>query len=73
LLQQTQASKKLMTLIIITAILNVAEYMTVILVARKDKLNLAMGVGVGSCIHVVLHVIPLLVLFAWGVDSGLVG
>lgn len=44
---------------------NAAEHVTAVTVAGKDKLDLSMGVAVGSSIQIALFVIPLLVLIGW--------
>lgn len=49
-----------------------AEYITVVTVAVKEKLDLAIAVSVGSSIQIALCVTPLTVLAAWILDKGLV-
>ncbi|KLO13483.1 calcium/proton exchanger [Schizopora paradoxa] len=44
---------------------NAAEHVTAVAVAVKDKLNLSIGVAVGSSIQIALFVIPLMVVIAW--------
>ena len=52
---------------------NAAEHMTAVSVAKKDKMDLSIGIAVGSSIQIALLVAPLMVLFGWmlGVDMGL--
>ena len=64
-------SKEFLMLIIIPIISNAAEHTTAVVVARKGKFDLALGVAVGSCIQIALFVIPVLVLSAWGVGKPL--
>jgi Ca2+:H+ antiporter len=64
-------SKEFIMLIVIPVISNAAEHMTAVVVARKGKFDLAMSVAVGSCIQIVLFVVPLLVMVAWGMGKPL--
>jgi Ca2+:H+ antiporter len=43
---------------------NAAEHVTAVTVAVKDKLDLSIGVAVGSSIQIALFVIPLLVIIS---------
>jgi len=58
-------------LILLPIVGNAAEHVTAVTVAYKDKLDLAIGVAVGSSIQIALFVIPLLVIIAWGLDKPL--
>jgi hypothetical protein len=42
-----------------------------VVVAVKNKVDLAMGVAVGSSIQIALFVIPLLILLAWAIGQPL--
>jgi len=48
-----------------------AEHLTAASVSVKDKLDLSMGVAVGSSIQITLFVIPLLVILGWIMDKPL--
>lgn len=50
---------------------NAAEHVTAVTVAGKDKLDLSMGVAIGSSIQIALFVIPLLVVIGWWADKPL--
>lgn len=44
---------------------NAAEHATAVTVAIKDKMDLAIGVAVGSSMQIALLVIPLIVVIGW--------
>ncbi|KAF8738107.1 hypothetical protein AX14_011867 [Amanita brunnescens Koide BX004] len=44
---------------------NAAEHVTAVTVSVKDKLNLSLGVAVGSSIQIALFVIPFIVVLGW--------
>ncbi len=52
---------------------NAAEHFTAVLVAGKDKMDLAIGIAIGSSVQIALLVAPVMVLVAWvaGVDLSL--
>ncbi|KAJ4324570.1 hypothetical protein N0V84_003849 [Fusarium piperis] len=58
-------SEAMIGLIILPIVGNIAEYVTVVTVATKNKLDLAISVAVGSAIQIALCVAPLTVLIAW--------
>merc|ERR1711862_328497 len=41
------------------------EHITAVTVARKDKMDLALGIAVGSCAQIALFVMPVVVLIGW--------
>ena len=49
---------------------NAAEHFSAVLVAGKDKMDLALGIAIGSSVQIAVFVAPLMVIFAWvmGVD-----
>lgn len=51
--------------IIVGVVGNAAEHSTAILVARKNKMDLSIGIAVGSSIQIALFVAPLLVLASY--------
>ncbi|KAL8382661.1 hypothetical protein RB595_006441 [Gaeumannomyces hyphopodioides] len=59
-------SKEFLGLILLPIVGNAAEHATAVSVAIKDKLDLAIGVAVGSSMQVALFLIPLLVMIGWG-------
>lgn len=44
---------------------NAAEHATAVTVACKDKMDLAIGVAVGSSMQIALLVLPLVVVIGW--------
>lgn len=66
-------SKTFIGLILLPIVGNAAEHVTAIVVALKDKMDLAMGVAIGSSMQIALLVTPSLVLLGWaiGVDMTL--
>lgn len=53
-------------LVLLPIVGNAAEHATAVTVAIKDKMDLAIGVAVGSSMQIALFVIPLLVIIGWG-------
>ena len=64
----TGLSKTFIGLSIIPIVGNAAEHVTAVFVAMKDKMDLALGVAVGSSLQVALFVTPFLVLLGWAMD-----
>ncbi|KUI55730.1 Vacuolar calcium ion transporter [Cytospora mali] len=62
-------SKNFIGLILIPIVGNAAEHVTACVVAIKDKMDLAMGVAVGSSVQIALLVTPFLVLLGWVMDK----
>ena len=54
--------------ILIPIVGNAAEHATAVVMAYKDKMEIAMGVAVGSSVQVAVFVIPFMVVVAWGAD-----
>jgi len=65
LTQANGISQEWVGLILLPICGNAAEHVTAVTVAGKDKLDLSMGVAIGSSIQIALFVIPLLVLIGW--------
>ncbi|KAK6600044.1 Vacuolar calcium ion transporter 1 [Botrytis cinerea] len=58
-------SEEFVGLILLPIVGNAAEHATAVTVACKDKMDLAIGVAVGSSMQVALFLIPLLVVIGW--------
>ncbi|KAG6010101.1 hypothetical protein E4U21_000135 [Claviceps maximensis] len=56
-------------LILLPIVGNAAEHATAVTVAIKDKMDLAIGVAVGSSMQVALFLIPLLVIIGWAMGN----
>ncbi|KAK1992826.1 calcium/proton exchanger [Colletotrichum falcatum] len=55
-------------LIILPIVGNAAEHVTAVTVAMKNKMDLAIGVAVGSSIQIALFITPLVVIIGWALD-----
>ncbi|KAK7427232.1 hypothetical protein QQZ08_006345 [Neonectria magnoliae] len=64
-------SESVIGLIILPVVGNIAEYVTVVTVAARNKLDLAIAVAVGSAIQIALCVTPLTVLAGWALQRKL--
>lgn len=58
-------SQAFIALIILPIVGNAAEHVTAVTVAAKNKMDLAIGVAVGSSIQIAIFVTPLVVLLGW--------
>eukprot|EP00735_Rhodelphis_limneticus_P010943 TRINITY_DN394_c0_g1::TRINITY_DN394_c0_g1_i1::g.7558::m.7558 TRINITY_DN394_c0_g1::TRINITY_DN394_c0_g1_i1::g.7558 ORF type:complete len:454 (+),score=95.08,sp/Q99385/VCX1_YEAST/45.69/5e-97,Na_Ca_ex/PF01699.19/99,Na_Ca_ex/PF01699.19/9.4e-20,Na_Ca_ex/PF01699.19/1.4e-24,SBF/PF01758.11/5.5e+03,SBF/PF01758.11/1.1e+03,SBF/PF01758.11/0.3,SBF/PF01758.11/2.7e+03 TRINITY_DN394_c0_g1_i1:61-1362(+) len=63
--QQWNLSEMFIGLILLPIVGNAAEHATAVTVAMKGKMDLSIGVALGSSIQIALFVIPLLVIVAW--------
>jgi Ca2+:H+ antiporter len=66
--ETAQISKIFVGLILIPIIGNAAEHTTAVVVAYKNKMELAIAVALGSCLQIALFVTPFLVLLGWIID-----
>jgi Ca2+:H+ antiporter len=62
-------SEEFVGLILLPIVGNAAEHATAVTVAIKDKMDLAIGVAVGSSMQVALFLIPLVVVIGWGMGK----
>jgi Ca2+:H+ antiporter len=58
-------SELFMGVIIIAIIGNAAEHATAIIMAKRDKMELALSIAIGSSIQIALLVAPVLVFLSW--------
>lgn len=58
-------SEAFIGLILLPIVGNAAEHVTAVTVAMKNKMDLAIGVAVGSSIQIAIFVTPLIVLLGW--------
>ena len=65
LLKHTPVSEAFIGLIVLPIVGNAAEHVTAVTVASKNKMDLAIGVAVGSSIQIALFVTPVIVLLGW--------
>ena len=62
---QYHVSKTFVGLILLPIVGNAAEHATAVTVACKDKMDLAIGVAVGSSMQIALFVLPFVVVLGW--------
>jgi Ca2+:H+ antiporter len=62
-------SKTFIGLILLPIVGNAAEHVTAVVVALKDKMDLAIGVAIGSSMQIALLVTPFLVILGWIMDK----
>lgn len=66
--ESTGLTKTFIGLIIIPIVGNAAEHVTSVMVAVKDKMDLALSVAIGSSLQIALFVTPFMVLAGWVID-----
>jgi Ca2+:H+ antiporter len=59
-------SAEFIGLILLPIVGNAAEHATAVTVACKDKMDLAIGVAVGSSMQIALFVLPFIIIVGWG-------
>ncbi|KAI1133707.1 Sodium/calcium exchanger protein-domain-containing protein [Nemania abortiva] len=62
-------SEEFIGLILVPIVGNACEHATAVTVAMKDKMDLAIGVAIGSSMQVALFLIPVLVIIGWGLGN----
>lgn len=66
---KTGMSRTFIGLILIPIVGNAAEHVTAVVVAYKNKMDLAIGVAIGSSLQIALFVTPFLVILGWIMGS----
>ncbi|KAL8940909.1 MAG: hypothetical protein Q9216_002539 [Gyalolechia sp. 2 TL-2023] len=69
LVLSTPLSEAFVGLIILPIVGNAAEHVTAVAVAAKNKMDLAIGVAVGSSIQIATFITPLVVVIGWVLDK----
>ncbi|KZZ91365.1 Ca2+ transporter [Moelleriella libera RCEF 2490] len=69
IVEKANISKAFIGLILIPIVGNAAEHVTAVVVALRNKMDLAMGVAIGSSIQIALGVTPFLVIIGWIIDK----
>ncbi|KAK5125791.1 hypothetical protein LTR85_012067 [Meristemomyces frigidus] len=69
MIADSPVSQAFIGLIILPIVGNAAEHVTAVTVATKNKMDLAIGVAVGSSIQIALFVTPIVVLLGWCLDK----
>ena len=65
IVQESGVSKTFIGLILLPIVGNAAEHVTAVVVSIKGKMDLAMGVAIGSSMQIALLVTPSLVILGW--------
>ncbi|ROT36606.1 Ca2+ transporter [Sodiomyces alkalinus F11] len=65
--ESAHISRNFIGMILIPIVGNAAEHVTAVVVAVRNKMDLAMGVAIGSSIQIALLVTPFLVILGWAV------
>ena len=65
IVEEVHISKTFIGLILLPIVGNAAEHVTAVVVAWKDKMDLAIGVAIGSSMQIALLVTPFLVVLGW--------
>lgn len=71
LVASSPLSEAFVGLIILPIVGNAAEHVTAVTVAARNKLDLALGVSLGSSIQIALFVTPIVVLLGWILDKSM--
>jgi Ca2+:H+ antiporter len=64
-------SRTFVGMILLPIVGNAVEHIAAVTIAMKDKMDLAMGVAVGSCTQISLFVVPLTVLVGWAMGRNM--
>merc|ERR1711977_668013 len=68
IVEKAHISKTFIGLILIPIVGNAAEHVTAVVVAYKNKMDLAIGVAIGSSLQIAIFVTPFLVVLGWIMD-----
>lgn len=68
IVETAHVSRTFIGLILIPIVGNAAEHVTAVVVAYKNKMDLAIGVAIGSSLQISLFVTPFLVVLGWAMD-----
>lgn len=69
MVESSNVSEAFIGLIILPIVGNAAEHVTAVSVATKNKMDLSIGVSVGSSIQIAIFVTPLVVILGWCMDK----
>ncbi|KAJ5600903.1 hypothetical protein N7450_001970 [Penicillium hetheringtonii] len=69
MISSSPVSEAFIGLIILPIVGNAAEHVTAVSVATKNKMDLSIGVSVGSSIQIAIFVTPLVVILGWCMDK----
>jgi Ca2+:H+ antiporter len=66
--QASGVSRTFVGIVLLPIVGNAVEHVSAVSVAMKGKMDLAMGISIGSCTQISLFVVPLTVLVGWVFD-----
>ncbi|KAF2708733.1 hypothetical protein K504DRAFT_467969 [Pleomassaria siparia CBS 279.74] len=69
MVETSNVSQAFIGLIILPIVGNAAEHVTAVTVAAKNKMDLAIGVAVGSSIQIAIFITPFVVLLGWAMSK----
>ncbi|KAI4207163.1 MAG: hypothetical protein LQ346_000741 [Caloplaca aetnensis] len=69
IVETAHISRTFIGLILLPIVGNAAEHVTAVVVAMKNKMDLAIGVAIGSSMQIALLVTPFLVVLGWIIDQ----
>ncbi|KAL1588767.1 hypothetical protein WHR41_02573 [Cladosporium halotolerans] len=69
IVETAHISKTFIGLVLLPIVGNAAEHVTACVVAYKDKMDLAIGVAIGSSMQIALFVTPFLVVLGWAMGQ----
>jgi len=68
IIEATPLTETFTGLILLPIVGNAAEHLTAVSVAYKNKMDLSIGVAIGSSVQIALLVTPVLVIIGWCID-----
>ena len=69
IVESAHISRTFIGLILLPIVGNAAEHVTAVVVSMKNKMDLAIGVAIGSSMQIALLVTPFLVILGWIIDQ----
>lgn len=69
LVQNSGVSQAFIGLIILPMVGNAAEHVTAVTVAYRNKMDLAIGIALGSSIQIALFILPITVVLGWAIST----
>jgi len=69
--QENKIPQAFIAFILLPIVANAAEHATAVVMANKNRMDLALGICVGSSIQISIFVVPLLVMIGWGFNQPL--
>ncbi|KAL8905395.1 MAG: hypothetical protein Q9171_006680 [Xanthocarpia ochracea] len=69
IVERAHISRTFIGLILLPIVGNAAEHVTAVVVATKNKMDLAIGVAIGSSMQIALLVTPFLVILGWAIGQ----